>query len=180
MDSERHDSSRAAPLVRIRPADSSDAGFLFRVLAMAMAWRPDSSAIHDDEILARPWAAHYIERWPKFGDYGLVAEGNEPLGATWWRYFTDTDHGFGFVAADVPEITIAVRKSFRGQGIGRQLLEQLAMRARAERVRALSLSVEPDNPAVRLYRSLAFEEVARVGGAVTMVLDLGRPDATNE
>ena len=47
--------------------------------------------------------------------------------------------------------------------------------ARERAVPALSLSVEPDNPAARLYRRLGFVEVGGVGGAVTMVLTLSSP-----
>ena len=45
------------------------------------------------------------------------------------------------------------------------------MSARAARVGALSLSVEQDNPALRLYERFGFVSVARVGNALTMRLD---------
>ncbi len=51
-------------------------------------------------------------------------------------------------------------------------MKSLIDRAAVESVPALSLSVEPDNPAARLYERLGFEVVGVVGGAHTMVLDL--------
>jgi hypothetical protein len=44
------------------------------------------------------------------------------VGATWYRMYTDACHGYGYVAADVPELSIAVVSSRRHGGIGRRLL----------------------------------------------------------
>ena len=156
--------------MELRDAEASDAPFLMRVLAMAMAWRPGTTEMSDREILATPWAAHYVAGWPQPGDTGVVACDPEPIGATWWRYFSDDDHGFGFVASDVPEVTIAVRHGFRARGVGRQLMHRLITRARDDCLPGLSLSVEPDNPARRLYETVGFRDVGRTGGAVTMLL----------
>jgi ribosomal protein S18 acetylase RimI-like enzyme len=56
----------------------------------------------------------------------------------------------------------------RGQGIGCTLLGALIARARSDRVPQLSLSVEKDNPALKLYESAGFEIVGTVGNAWTM------------
>jgi ribosomal protein S18 acetylase RimI-like enzyme len=56
----------------------------------------------------------------------------------------------------------------RGRGIGAQLLAALIAEAERQRLPALSLSVEPRNPAVRLYARLGFEVVGGVGGSLTM------------
>jgi ribosomal protein S18 acetylase RimI-like enzyme len=66
------------------------------------------------------------------------------------------DPGFGFVALDVPELTIGVVAEARGRGIGRRLLERLIADARERGVARLSLSVELDNPAMALYEHLGF------------------------
>ena len=62
--------------------------------------------------------------------------------------------------------------SWRGRGVGRSLLGALIARARAEGHAALSLSVEVDNPALRLYEHAGFTRVGQVGNAWTMRLDL--------
>jgi len=59
------------------------------------------------------------------GDYGLVAEQDGPVSAAWYRTYTVANHGYGFVAEDVPELSIAVIASRRHEGIGRRLLVDL-------------------------------------------------------
>jgi len=48
----------------------------------------------------------------------------------------------------------------------------LIAEGRASGIPGLSLSVEPDNPARRLYEQLGFEAVGGVGGSITMLLRL--------
>ena len=81
----------------------------------------------------------------------------------------------GFVAPDVPEVSIAVYPECRGQGVGSLLLSSLVTRARAEGHRALSLSVANENRARRLYVRIGFELAAGIANgsdSITMVLDL--------
>jgi ribosomal protein S18 acetylase RimI-like enzyme len=75
------------------------------------------------------------------------------------------------VNAETPEITIAVREDRRGRGIGGALLDELITQAGERRVPALSLSVEPDNPALRLYERASFRVIRR-DKVLTMVCDL--------
>jgi GNAT superfamily N-acetyltransferase len=81
------------------------------------------------------------------------------LGAAWWRFFTADDAGYGFVDACIPELSVAVVKPARRRGIGQQLVGALVEHATGRALPALSLSVAPDNPAVRLYKRVGFEEV---------------------
>jgi ribosomal protein S18 acetylase RimI-like enzyme len=70
-----------------------------------------------------------------------------------------SDPGYGFVRADVPEVTVALMPPYRGQGIGTALLRQLLADAGAAGYPALSLSVQAQNPARRLYERLRFVRV---------------------
>jgi RimJ/RimL family protein N-acetyltransferase len=164
---------------RIRPAGADDAAFLEQMLAAAADWRPGVTPRPVAEVLAEPSLAHYVLGWPRPGDVGVIAEDDagEPLGAAWCRAFPPEDSGFGFVAAEVPEVSIGVVAAARGQGIGRRLLQALADEARRRGVGKLSLSVEVDNHARWLYADLGFVVVAEADGAVTMLLDLGRTRA---
>jgi ribosomal protein S18 acetylase RimI-like enzyme len=85
---------------------------------------------------------------------------------------TVDDPGYGFVDATTPEVTIGVVPSWRGRGIGRRLLVALLDAACSDGHAALSLSVEEDNDALRLYESVGFRPVERVGNAWTMVINL--------
>src|SRR5690606_29276205 len=58
-------------------------------------------------------------------------------------------------------LSMAVHPEARGQGLGGALLAQLLTRLRAGGIETAHLTVHPDNPAVRLYRSLGFEETRR-------------------
>jgi ribosomal protein S18 acetylase RimI-like enzyme len=156
----------------IRKARDDDAAFLSQMLYEAAAWRPGSRA-SAEALLSDPAIAVYISGWGRPGDEGLIAEAatGEPVGAAWYRLFSPEAHGFAFVDADTPEITIAVCSKFRGRGIGSALLDELIACARRRGHPALSLSVEPDNPALRLYERAAFR-VLHAGKALTMIRQL--------
>ena len=106
--------------------------------------------------MADPRYAMYLAGWPRQGDYGLVAEQDGPVGAAWYRTYTEANHGYGFVAEDVPELSIAVIASRRHEGIGRRLLVDLIDASLAQGYSAMSLSVSEDNPARGLYESAGF------------------------
>ena len=55
---------------------------------------------------------------------------------------------------------------------GKALLVRLLEHARQRGLGAVSLSIERDNPAVRLYSALGFIVVGEVGNAYTMVKKL--------
>ncbi|HEX2044723.1 MAG TPA: GNAT family N-acetyltransferase [Gaiellaceae bacterium] len=149
--------------IRLRPARADDAPFLADMLREAAAWRRgDLRSL--DEVLADPHSAVYVDGWGREGDVGIVAEdeGGVPVGAAWYRTFAAGAHGYGYVGPAVPEVALAVRPESRRRGVGAALLAALADAARTRGVRALSLSVESDNPAVRLYERAGFRGVALV------------------
>lgn len=158
-----------------RPAGADDFHFLATMLGEAAVWRPDKPTPTADEVLADPRYAMYLTGWPRRGDYGVVAEHERPLGAAWYRTYTDDSHGYGFVAEDVPELSIAVIGSRRHEGIGRQLLVALIEASEHQGYRALSLSVADGNPARRLYESLGFVYVEQ-RGSWTMIRHATRPN----
>ncbi len=155
--------------LRCRPAREEDFPFLATMLGEAAVWRPDKPTPTAEEVMADPRYAQYLAGWPRPGDYGLVAEDGEPVGAAWYRTYTDTNCGYGFVAADVPELSIAVIASRRHEGIGRRLLTELIDASVAQGYRSLSLSVAEHNPARHLYESVGFVVVDRAGHSWTMI-----------
>ncbi len=139
------------------------------MLGEAAVWRPDKPMPTGDEALADPRYAMYLAGWPRPGDCGLVAEDDGPVGAAWYRTYTEASHGYGFVAEEIPELSIAVVASRRQEGIGRRLLVDLIAASVAQGHAALSLSVSEDNPARGLYASVGFVLADRHGGSWTMV-----------
>jgi GNAT superfamily N-acetyltransferase len=160
-------------MATIRPAYADDAPFLEQMLATAADWRPGTAVRSAAAVMAEPAFAHYLAGGPRPTDAGVVAESDgDPVGAAWWRYFSPDEPGYGFVRDTVPEVSIGVVATMRRRGVGRMLLDSLIAEARRQGVRAISLSVEPDNPAARLYERLGFAPAGGVGGSVTMVLHL--------
>ena len=151
----------------MRAADASDLPFLWSMLACAAHWREDSPPADVSGAVAR-----YLDGWGREGDIALVAiERDTRIGAAWYRLFSGDEPGYGFVSAEIPELTLAVSAPFRRRGVGRELLTDLVEHARDAGFGALSLSVEADNPALMLYEQAGFERVA-ASDAVTMLLDL--------
>lgn len=144
------------------------------MLVEAINWDPARTRVEPAVVLRFHENRHYIDGWPRADDVGIVAEDGDhiPAGAAWLRYFTAADRGYGFIAEDIPEITIGVVAARRGEGIGTLLLAELEAEARRRGISTLGLSVEPTNPARRLYERRGYEPVGGTGGAQTMRLDL--------
>jgi GNAT superfamily N-acetyltransferase len=158
----------------IRPAAAGDAGFLADMLVAAVNWSPEWPARSRARVLSDPRTAPCITGWPRAGDLGAVAEaGGEPAGAAWFRFRPESDPGYGFVAAGVPEVGIGVTPAWRGRGLGRALLRAVTGQARAAGIARISLSVERKNFARQLYLSEGYQVVdSSDPQSDTMVADL--------
>ena len=127
-------------------------------------------------VLLLPAVSMYYRGWGRPGDAGFVAEeGGRPVGAVWYRLFTDEQHGDGYLDPETPELAVAVVQGLRGRGTGHRLMEALHEHARSAGLRRISLSVDADNPAKRLYASLGYVDHEPGDGKGRMVLDLAAP-----
>ena len=167
-----------------RLSSRADPAFLAEMLYEAVNWRDDGAEERPpfDELLANPQARRYVEDWGRKGDVAIVALDRleEPVGAAWYRTFSEDAPGYGFVASDVPELAIAVYPECRGQRVGSLLLGTLVNRARTDGHPAISLSVAAANPARHLYERHGFAPAPAADGqraadadtSLTLVLDL--------
>ncbi len=148
-----------------RRAIAADLPFLEEVFVIAADWNPEA-AKGAEFWHADPTFQKYLASFPRDTDLGFIAEREgQDAGAVWSRYFTAADPGYGFVAEDIPELSIGVVAGRRGEGIGRALLNAMLAASPV----SLSLSVEDGNPAQELYRKSGFVPVGRVGDATTML-----------
>jgi GNAT superfamily N-acetyltransferase len=140
----------------------------------AVNWSPQWKKKSRKHVLSSPKTAHYIVGWPRDSDLGVIAKANgERIGAAWLRFLPAADPGYGFVADDVPELTIGVAAHWRGRGAGRALLQSIAVQARSAGIRQISLSVERKNFAQKLYLSEGYQIVdSSDANSDTMVKDL--------
>jgi ribosomal protein S18 acetylase RimI-like enzyme len=146
--------------------EKSDEPFLWEMLYQAL-YVPEGEPPFPREILQQPEIKIYVEKWGTDSDQGVIAlNDNSPVGAVWVRKIK----AYGFVAEDIPELTIAVLPEFRGRGIGSNLMKQLFSFISSE---AVSLSVTAENPAMKLYQRLGFEIVTVEGNSVTMKKRVG-------
>ena len=172
--------------VYLRTALPGDAEFLADMLVRAINW-PQDRAWPRQQILDDPRNAHYVAGWKRETDLGVVAVGGPapdkwpaadddpgaPVGAAWLRYLAADDPGYGFVDADIPELTMALYKPWRSRGIGRALIRRLLADAAQRGIKRISLSVEPGNRAQQLYESEGFAVVGTdAGGSLTMLREL--------
>jgi ribosomal protein S18 acetylase RimI-like enzyme len=143
----------------IRPAAPSDQPFLWEMLYQSLFVEGEQP--HPREVLNRPNIARYVKDWGRAGDLGFIAidaESSQPIGAVWIRLSSEEDKGFGYIDEHTPELGIALLPEYRGQGIGTALLTRL-LEAAKNLYPAISLSVSPNNRAMRLYERMGFEKV---------------------
>lgn len=152
----------------IRALSAADEAFLWEMLYLAI-YVPEGSLPISRDILNAPEIAKYVKGWGRVGDSGLMALDNEsmqPIGAVWLRLFSEDEPGYGYVAADIPELSMAVLPAYRGKGVGTQLMEEIVA---VTKETPISLSVDPQNRAFALYERFGFRTVGGSGTSTTML-----------
>lgn len=156
--------------VNIRTANRDDQKTLEELLYLSIYHAPGTPA-PPVSVIDQPSIARYVTSWGRKGDLALIASMcQKVIGGIWMRFFSSSEPGYGFISPDIPEIGIAVKKEYRGQGVGSLLLRTL-LEVLPEEVHALSLSVQLDNRALELYRRFGFKEYRVDGDSMIMLYE---------
>ena len=160
----------------LTPADQ----MLIRELMFYAIYVPPGTPLPDRALLDEPRIAAYYQDWGRAGDFGFAGlageDGMQPVGAVWLRLFPAEAPGYGSVSPDIPELSIALTPPYRGQGLGTRLLTAALDEAACRGFSAVSLSVSPPNPALRLYTRAGFEPVHSEDDSIVMLCRLRPPE----
>jgi len=139
---------------KIRVMSESDYVCLNEFLYQAI-FIPEGEQLPPRSIINEPEIFVYIKDFgTQAGDLGVVAEQNgQIVGVAWTRVIP----AYGHIDNETPELAISILPEFRGYGIGTRLMGNLFELLRKNGYNLTSLSVQKDNPAVRLYRRLGYE-----------------------
>lgn len=143
--------------IRLRKITPQDESFLLSVYASTRAEEmqlvPWSDAEKAEFLQSQFQAQHtyYQQHYPQ-ASFDVIAVADQQVG----RLYVDRGAG------ELRIIDIALLPEFRGQGIGSQLLQDLIAESDAAGDR-ITIHVEKNNPALRLYRRLGFTEIEEVG-----------------
>lgn len=145
------------PTIRLRPIVDADRETLYQCYASTRV----------DELAAVDWSAetkeqflrmqfhaqsvHYQQHYPT-GQFQIILADEQSAG----RLYVDRwEH-------EIRIVDITLLPPFRGQGVGSSLLQSLIEESMAAG-KPLSIHVEKNNPAMRLYRRLGFLPIGEVG-----------------
>lgn len=132
---------------------------------------PEGTSPPPKSIIEKPELQVYVEDFGRKDDYCLVAEINSKIiGAVWVRIVND----YGHIDNNIPSLAISLYKEFRGQGIGTALLESILSMLKSEGYEKVSLSVQKENYAYRMYLKSGFEVVYENNKEYIMVCDFGK------
>ena len=141
--------------VSFRPLVPADQAKLWDWLHVAL-WDPPPAGLRPREVLDNPAVRIYAEEWGRPTDVGLVAQlDGGDIGACWMRLLP-AGVGLGSVDGHTPQLGIALEPAHQHKGCGRALMLATLEAARAAGYRQVSLTVHPENPAIRLYEHCGF------------------------
>ena len=121
---------------------------------------PEGQKKPDNKIIQIPELLCYIRDFGKESDLCFVAESQGDLiGAIWIRHYTEFEKGFGYVDSKTPELSMSVVEKYRKQGIGTKLLTKMIEKMIQIGYEQVSLSVDLENYALKLYKKNGFNIV---------------------
>jgi ribosomal protein S18 acetylase RimI-like enzyme len=146
-----------ASAYRLRPMREEDMPFLRRVYASTRreelaqtGWNPEQTAV----FLQFQFDAqhdHYTKHYPD-ASFDVIEVGGEQAGRLYVSRTAET----------IRIIDIALLDEFRNRGLGATILQEILRESNCSKV-PVSIHVEQDNPARRLYERLGFSAIGQTG-----------------
>lgn len=153
----------------IREMQKSEYGLLDEFLYNAIfipqgVTPPPKSIIENDELQV------YVKDFgKKKDDVALAAEvDGKIVGAVWVRIMND----YGHVDDDTPSLAISLFKEYRGYGIGTDLMRSILSLLKQRGYKRVSLAVQKENYAVKMYKKVGFVIVDENQEEYIMAYDL--------
>lgn len=155
--------------VQIRKIHPNEYGLLREFLYQAI-YIPEGEEPPPRWVVDLPVLHVYIKDFgAQPGDYCLVAEAEGTVvGAVWSRIMAD----YGHIDNSTPSLAISLLPDYRGLGIGTQLINGLLLLLQENGYLRSSLSVQKDNPALRLYERAGFRILEEKGTEYLMLRDI--------
>ena len=154
------------PIIRkIRPEEY---GLLREFLYQAI-YLPEGVEPPPRSVVDLPELQVYVTNFgTRPGDHCLVAEvKGKVVGAAWCRIMED----YGHIDNSTPSLAISLLPAYRGRGIGTRLLKKLLLLLRENGYLRAFLSVQKENPALRLYQQIGCKVVEENGTEYLMLWD---------
>lgn len=139
--------------------------YLLEEFLYQAVFQEDENNLLPKDIIKNPALQIYIKNFgTEKSDYCLCAEesgnivGEESgniVGAVWARCI----NGFGNIDKYTPELAISLNKDYRGKGIGKKLMKSMLNLLKEKKYKKVSLSVQKNNYAAKLYLNLGFKIV---------------------
>lgn len=144
--------------------------YLLRDFLYEAIYIPDGVEPPDRTVVDLPELQEYIIDFGKRKhDIALVAEVQEKVvGTVWARIMND----YGHIDNDTQSLAMSIYKEYRGRGIGTKLLNQLLFMLKTNGYSKISLSVQKDNYAVKMYKKAGFKVVNENSEEYIMVVNL--------
>ena len=135
----------------VRRGGPQDVRFLRDMLHHAYYWKERQPGAGPGPVQL------YVKAWGRQGDTAVIAlVDGFPVGAAWFRLFSATSPGYGFVDEQTPELAIAVVPNARGKGVGRALINGVYEQAKlAGGSRVYWQTHETNHTAMQLYDKVA-------------------------
>ena len=158
----------------IRTMKTSEKHLLKEFLYEAIFQRDESNLL-PKEVINQPALKIYIEDFGKQDDFCLVADINGTvIGAVWTRIICGEVKGFGNIDEYTPEFAISIYKEYRNIGIGTALMKDMLELLEEHGYRRVSLAVQKDNYAVRMYKDVGFQILKELDEEYLMVCEFNK------